>query len=180
VCALALLALVPGISRGQPGAAPPQPYPPSPPQLTPEEADLLARGEISTEETVAGGLVGTFFGLGLGHAVQGRYLDKGWIFTVGELGSLTVMVIGVSQCIDNDDGCDDGGGLLILGGFVAALGFRVWELIDVWAAPSSHNARVRALRLRLGYPPPQPVWGLHLAPARGGDGGKLLGLTFRF
>src|SRR5262245_38862858 len=105
--ALAIL-LAQGRVEAQPGQAPPaQPYPPQPypqpypypqpqPQpgygygqpyaqqyylLTPEERELLARGEIDAGSAVAGGAIGTFFGFGIGHAVQGRYSDMGWIFT---------------------------------------------------------------------------------------------------
>jgi hypothetical protein len=34
---------------------------------------------------VLGGLVGTGIGLGSGHLIQGRFLDKGYIFTIGEV-----------------------------------------------------------------------------------------------
>ena len=40
---------------------------------------------------VVGGLLSGFPGFGLGHAVQGRWLkDYGWVFTAGELATLTV------------------------------------------------------------------------------------------
>jgi hypothetical protein len=204
--AMALVAsvFVPRIASAQPGAQPPQPpspspqpyppapypqpYPPPAVQLTPEETELLAQGEISTGEMVAGGLVGSFFGLGIGHAVQGRYLDKGWIFTVGELAGGSLVIFGIVQCLEQhelDDGdCDDAIPLLV-GGLLVNAGFRVWEIIDVWAGPPRHNARVRELRLRLGYPPPPPpppppAWGLYLSPAKGESDGKVLGLTLRF
>ena len=163
----------------QPQPQQPQPQQPQPQMVTPEEYDLLAQGEIPPELTVAGGLVGTFFGLGLGHAVQGRYGDIGWVFTVGEVGGVTVAMIGLAQCLDIDSDCDEAPALF-WGGLLAFVGFRIGELVDVWAGPSRHNDKVRALRLRLGYPPPQQQWGLYLSPTKGGDGGKVMGVSWTF
>src|SRR5690606_27430608 len=86
-----------------PGQPPPgQPYPPppagqwhAPPPgnyhlLTMEERELLARGEIDAGPHIAGGVVSMFIGFGAGHAVQGRFGDTGWIFLVGEVGSILV------------------------------------------------------------------------------------------
>lgn len=119
--------------------------------FTEEERKILAQGEISQARYVIGGVLGTWpLGLGIGHAIQGRYTEKGWIFTVGELGSMAVMMAGVGDCIGrigSNDNCSNSGGLILLGamGFV---GFRIWEIIDVWVAPGEHNRRYRELRSR--------------------------------
>src|SRR5262245_13896284 len=84
----------------QPGQAPPppmqpqpwqpQPYgysaqpPPMQAQLTLDEQYLLDRGYISDSQRIRGGVASLFFGLGLGQAVQGRWTETGWIFTLGE------------------------------------------------------------------------------------------------
>ena len=39
--------------------------------LSPEEREILNRGEINDSTYAIGGIVGTLFGLGLGQAVQG-------------------------------------------------------------------------------------------------------------
>lgn len=171
IVAVAAVVSLPGFVAAQPGQTPPTP----PTPLTPAEQELLERGEIEQGEIVAGGLVGTFFGLGLGHAIQGRYLDRGWIFTVGEVASFTVAVAGAASCID--DGPDCSGMGVFVAGFVSLLGFRVWELIDIWAAPGQHNRRVRAIRQRqTGVP--APAWSLTLQTAQ--DDGRLFGVALRF
>lgn len=119
--------------------------------LDEDDRRVLRIGEISTTAYVIGGIVGTYpIGLGVGHAIQGRYMDKGWIFTVGELGSLAVAVAGVGSCWDSatstSRSCN--GGMLFLGA-MGFIGFRLWEIIDVWAAPPEINRRYRELKLRM-------------------------------
>ena len=46
---------------------------------------------------IAGTIAGTLLGLGIGHAIQGRYSKRGWIFTVGEVGGLLVTMASVSS-----------------------------------------------------------------------------------
>lgn len=126
--------------------------PSSPPiYLDEEDRRILRIGEISQAQYVFGGIIGTYpVGFGVGHAIQGRYSDKGWIFTVGEIGSIVVLMSGVGDCMSSIsnryDGCN--GGLLFLGaaGFV---GFRIWEIVDVWAAPPEINRRYRELKQRM-------------------------------
>jgi hypothetical protein len=171
--------------------APAEPAPPPPadgwsvapkpaPRLTVDERELLARGEISSGQHVGGGLVGTFVGFGIGHAVQGRYIDRGWIFTLGELASMGALVAGVSSCLQDSissrgsRSCDD---TFIIGGLVGLLGFRIWEIVDVWGGPAWHNERVRELRERA---PKGPSWdraSFYGAPAAGGG---RAGLVLRF
>ena len=165
----------------QPPPAPVYQPPPAPVvMLTAEEAEALERGEISEQSHVLGGLVGTFFGFGIGQAVQGRWSDTGWIFTVGEAVSFTVVMVGVARCItlfDDETGCDSGSEMgWIVAGALALVGFRVWELIDVWGGPVWHNNRVRRARQRVspgGY-------GLYLAPPISGRGGGVAGISLRW
>ncbi len=163
--ALAVLVLLaPRAAAAQPLSAQP---------LSDDDRELIARGEISDGQAVAGGLVGTFFGFGFGHAIQGRYLEKGWIFTAGEAVSTVMIVEWLSECfhILGEDTCSDAQNGWLVGGLVLGLGFRVWELVDVWSGPSAHNARVRQARWRAGL-------GFDLGPAPGG--GAAAGLTLRF
>ncbi len=54
--------------------------------LADSSATSDADGRIGVERYVAGGVVGTTLGLGIGHAIQGRYWrDYGWAFTAGEI-----------------------------------------------------------------------------------------------
>jgi len=206
-CTVVLLAWLSSLAAAQPGPQTPYPapgdpqsYPPQPPvgyyggpysqppppvQLTLDERLLLQEGLIPTGAYVGGGLTATFFGFGIGQAIQGRWDDTGWIFTLGEGGSVALMVYGWAKAWDcsdtygNDDQrCQDRGVTLFFGGLLALSGFRIWEIVDAWVAPPRHNARVRELRARIGYPTypkvtPMPV------PTRDGDGG-VAGVSFRF
>src|SRR5205085_907677 len=80
------------------------------PALTDYDRKVLQIGEISDTRYVLGGVIGTYpIGLGLGHAIQGRYMDRGWIFTVGELGSLAVVLAGLQSFASSwDDERDNG------------------------------------------------------------------------
>lgn len=172
------------------GYPPPAGYPPAGyaqpvVMLTPEELELLHRGEISDGEHIAGGALALFFGFGVGQAVQGRWSDTGWVFTLGETASIAAVIAGAvaiaDDCFDVDQNCDDandsaGTGLLVAG-IIGISVFRIWEIVDAFAGPSSHNARVRELRMRVGAP--QPYYGPYFAPPKDGTGG-VAGLTIRF
>lgn len=119
--------------------------------LSEDDRRILERGEISTTRYVVGGVLGTYpLGFGIGHAIQERYSDRGWIFTVGELGSIVVAAAGMGDCVTNwssSGSCN--GGLFFLGIF-SFVGFRIWEIIDLWAVPPELNERYRELKHRMG------------------------------
>lgn len=85
--------------------------------------------KISTGQYVAGGVLGTLMGVGIGHAIQERYTQNGWIFTATQLGS------GFMYGLFAGQGNEIGAGLSI----ISLIGFRIWELVDVWWLPSSHK-----------------------------------------
>lgn len=189
------------VAHAQPGAPPPPPptYPqPGPPppyqyqpgyaypvQLSPEDHELLVRGEISDGAHAGGAIASIFLGFGSGQAIQGRWSDTGWIFTLGETASFVAMIAGMvrtfDDCVDEFDNsrdCDhsDGPPLIIVG----ALGFtvfRVWEVVDAIGGPGEHNRRVRDLKYRLGMP---VRVGFQPYVNRTRDGGATAGLTLRF
>ena len=145
------------------------------------EADrrALQIGEISDASYIIGGILATYpLGLGIGHAVQGRYADTGYIFTIGELGSLAVLVAGIGDCSDDwwdeDDDEDCNGGLIFLGA-AGYLGFRIWEAIDAWAVPPGHNRRVREIKARTGIASGE--WKGFVIPVQEG---ALAGISYRF
>lgn len=114
-------------------------------EITPEERQILEDGEISTTRYVVGGILGTYpLGLGIGHAVVGKYSEKGWIFTVGQLGSAMIFVSGVSSCFEDYDS-SRGCGTATLG-LYALVGFRIWEIIDIWTIVPKHNRKYRSLK----------------------------------
>lgn len=155
----------------QPYAPQPYGYQPRPVQLTAEEAEILQRGPISDGAHIGGGLVSLFFGFGVGQAVQGRWSDTGWIFTVGELGSGALMIYGMTQLFEDcfgyeETSCDDnGGGTALVVGALALTGFRIWEVVDAFSGPSSHNARYKSVQMRMNGFAPAPQWGLYLSPS---------------
>lgn len=148
--------------------------------VTAEELQLLLRGELSTGRYITGGVMSAVLGFGIGHAVQGRWRERGWVFTVGGGASLLVTFIGVADTIgcaghsDNEQ-CDTSIGLLV-GGYLAFIGFRIWEIADAFVAPPSHNARVRSLKRRLGVSTPYALVP-YVTPH--GDG-AIAGLGLRF
>jgi hypothetical protein len=153
-------------------------------QLTVDEQWLLSRGYISDGQHIAGGIGALFFGFGVGQMIQGRWSEKGWIFTIGESVAFGAMMYGIfaaiDDCFDYESSCNNDdryAGMIIMG----ALGFgvlRIWETVDAFVAPASHNEQVRALHLRLGM----PVASRRLMPfvAPRGDDGGIAGVGFRF
>src|SRR5580704_7326117 len=77
---------------------------------------------VNSAQYYGGGIMGTIVGLGVGHAIQERYLSKGWIFTLGEVVGGIVSIGDVKAL---------GSTVRTLGGFVF-ISFKIWEIIDVW------------------------------------------------
>ena len=128
--------------------------------LTEDEQDILDEGEISKGAYIGGGITGSIVGLGIGHAIEGRYLPLGLIFTAGEIGAYALMVAGITNCIDKSNffnlsssnasfqTCSTNSAFAIgLAGFV---GLRVWEIIDLWVEPPIQNKRYRNVQERAG------------------------------
>ncbi len=176
----------------EPQPYPPQPYPPQPypgqapypyppVQLTPEEHQLLAEGEISLGQHAGGVVVNWLFGFGLGQAIQGRWSDTGWIFTLGEAAGITLMVAGLASSCFGCEGGDDDGATLLVGGVIGYVAFHIWSIVDAATGPAGHNRKVRALKQRVGLPMHASQRVLpYVAPARDGGGGGTAGLTLRF
>lgn len=150
--------------------------------LTEKDRDVLEVGEISNAKYVIGGILGTYpIGLGLGHAVQGRWDQTGWIFTAGELSSIGVLLVGVLSCDDDNSTCSDLSTALIVTGVIGYIGFRLWEIGDVWVAPFSHNRKVRELKDYINKTSaPTVKSSLNLVPVINPKMGQGLGLTFTF
>lgn len=141
--------------------------------LTDEDSKILREGEISTPAYIIGGILGTWpLGLGVGHAIQGRYIDKGWIFTTGELASLGVFVMSAGSCIENKH-CSNNS--LIALSLWSYIGFRIWEVIDVWAAPLEINRRYHNLKQRV-----EPKSSLYPILIPHNNGSTLLGFNITF
>ncbi len=111
-----------------------------------ETNETSDRVPVATGKYITGGILGSALGLGIGHAVQGRYQERGWIFTATQAAGLAMLLGGCSNPKDRDgDGdkeCRDSG--LAAAGLGVMVGFRIWEVIDVWtgARPVDDSAPV--------------------------------------
>jgi hypothetical protein len=105
---------------------------------------------MGTGRYVAGGVT-SLLGFGIGHAVQGRYAERGWIFTAGEVLSVGLFGGGFAwmagNVISNAQSVHHGAigtnpelgapvGMMVAGG-VTFIGFKIWEIVDAWTAPLS-------------------------------------------
>jgi hypothetical protein len=153
-------------------------------QLTLDEQYLLERGFISDGEWLGGGLASVFLGFGIGQAIQGRWSERGWIFTLGQGGSFLVMMYGVTQAFEDCfEGCSDNdrGFGTFMAGLVGFTVFYAWGAIDAFVAPPSHNRRVKELRMRLGMPVPMYSRVMpYVTSPKGDTGGAVAGLSLRF
>jgi len=154
--------------------------------LSAEDQEILARGPISNDQYLGGGLVATFVGLGIGQAIEGRYLPYGLVFTLGELASTGLIVAGAVDCVTTDvfgvnriqDGCHNSA---FTAGIIGLLAFRIWEIADAWIAPPSINRRYDAVRARAGEAQHMhffavPVLAENVGSITGGE----LGIQFQF
>jgi len=159
--------------------------------LSDKDKETLEIGEISTARYVVGGVLGTYpLGLGIGHAIQGRWSQKGWIFTTGQLVSATAAVVGIVGCAGNElengfndkDDCSAVNETLVVAGILGYFGFRIWEIVDVWATPPSHNKKVKELQDYIEKAPTKAVKSsLYFSPIYNKQqNGTGLGLTYTF
>lgn len=119
--------------------------------LSEKDQEVLSIGHINDTKYIVGGILGTYpLGFGIGHVVQGRWSEQGWIFTAGEAASLGAALVGIAGCagrgISGSDDCTDGQSFLIVGGVLGYIGFRIWEIVDVWATPPSQNRKYKELK----------------------------------
>lgn len=150
----------------------------TPANFSEEDREILAKGEISRGQYIAGGVVGSAVGFGIGHAIQGRYGELGWVFTTGEVISYGFLIRSLRNCVDidwydtdeDDTSCVDKGMLKL--SVVGLFGFKIWEVIDVWTAPPAHNRRYRQLK---GATPEKTKF--YILPA---EKGMTAGLAFSF
>jgi len=188
VCLLLVASTV--TASAQPGQTPyaPPPYsyqPPPQAPLTAEELRILEDGPVSDGAHVVGAGAALFVGFGTGQAIQGRWLERGWIFTVGEIGSYILILSSIPRFGGGNDVCDsdcdddeDSGEQRLWFGVIGWLGFRIWGFADSISGPLEKNRRYRKVRAKVGYP-----YGTYAAPyivpAARGDGATA-GVTIRF
>ncbi len=168
-----LLGLASATATAQPGASAPQ----EAAVLTLREQALLARGEISGARHVTGTVVAVVPGLGLGHAIQGRWKERGWIFTFGQLVTFGMATVAAAES-DLDQNIVT---TLAIAGWGGWLSLRVWEVTDAVIGPKRHNMRVRAIRRKAGHAVAGPTVQPFVVPRGRPDGaGVFAGVVVRF
>ena len=122
--------------------------------------NLAASEPISTGRYIGGGLVGTFVGFGIGNAINGSWTDTGWLFTTFEVAGAGLIVGGfvmagspfmdfikegpssstIKALSDSAQSKILTGVILAAGGALIYSGFRIAEIVDVWAAPTLESS----------------------------------------
>jgi hypothetical protein len=148
--------------------------------VDPADLELARRPEISGDRAAAGVVTATVVGFGLGQAVEGRWHDTGWIYTVGESLSLMILASGVASgfqhCLFVPDSSCAGANQLALAGLIGMGAFHLAGIIDAAVAPSVHNRHVREARGRVGWARVARV-APYVAPT---SHGSTVGLTLSF
>ncbi|MBC7740888.1 MAG: hypothetical protein H7061_01745 [Bdellovibrionaceae bacterium] len=108
-----------------------------------------AKVPVTTGKYITGGILGSTLGFGIGHGVQGRYADKGWIFTAGEVAGLLILTPAAAQCAkdnenNSDKQCSNSQKSIVTAGYLVFLGFHIWEVVDVWTGATPVDEKVGA------------------------------------
>jgi hypothetical protein len=145
---LFVLVLVSATAAAQPGVVPPAAS--YRPRLDPDDQRVLDTGEISNGRQVLGTAFAIWPGFGLGQVAEGRWTERGWIFTFGEAGSLGVYAIGATCALASKHAsCSDTNYGIAVAGVISLVVFHVAGVLDAAIAPPFHNRRVRELRARI-------------------------------
>ena len=99
---------------------------------------------ITQGQYIAGGLLGILPGFGIGHAVQGRWLEKGWIFTSSSLAAPLIVggsaLLSLSVCTwSNGENICGIIQLLAMKTIAGFIGLKIYEIIDIWHPPSHYK-----------------------------------------
>lgn len=132
------------------------------------QAKELLMPKMSQGQYVVGGIASIFLPFGIGQAIQGRYEQKGWIFTVADLSASALIGAGLgilffevvpiftafteknpvstinerlTNLFEQSRGPVITSLSLISFGSAAFLGFHIWGIVDAWSVPSSQILR---------------------------------------
>jgi hypothetical protein len=152
------------------------------PPMSPEDRQILGEGEINDGQWAGGVAASVLLGFGTGQAIQGRWHDTGWIFTLGEAVSLGAVIFSIpaafSDCYDCGPGQNhqEQAADIMIGGMLVFAGLRLWEVGDAAIGPSLHNERFNDARAR--HPETYAVLP-YVVPTLSGTGG-VAGLALNF
>jgi len=154
-------------------------------QLSSEDQKILEKGRYETGPYVTGGVLGTAIGFGIGHAVQSRYGEMGWIFTVTEVPAYGAFLAGYIRWLNrsrrHDDELPKAQPLditLMAAGGAVFMAFHIWEIVDVWVTPQTHNKRYDELRAQGASNSQDPKFFLTPVVSLKGDWGVGMGVNF--
>jgi len=108
---------------------------------TPEASQMMSEGTYYGSV-----LIGGMLGFGSGHAVQNRWSDNGWKFSLLDLGGIGLVSAGVplKHCFPYSWGCDESKPrqsttqkVLMGTGFSILLGSRLWQIYDLSVAETA-------------------------------------------
>jgi hypothetical protein len=152
------------------------------PPMSPEDREILAEGKIDDGQWGGGVAASVLLGFGVGQAIEGRWHDTGWIFTLGETVSLGAVIFSIpaafSDCYDCGPGHNnqEQAADIMIGGMLVFAGLRIWEVGDAGLGPSLHNERFENARAR--HPETYAVLP-YVVPTLSGTGG-VAGVSLRF
>ena len=100
---------------------------------TTQQADLMVNS--------LGAITGTVFGFGLGHAIQGRYRETGWKWTVADVTSISAIAITSSKYCNSETSYQGDNPTTTLNcknnipsyAILTYIGLRVWQSVNLWS-----------------------------------------------
>ena len=116
-----------------------------------EDKAILEAGPIGQQKYIVSGVTGSVLGFGSGHLMLGKWQESGWMYTAGEVGFLSLMVIGYKKSIGDTistgfNGNFDGSHYAVMiTGYVGLISTKLGEIFDVWTRPYEHNQRYKEL-----------------------------------
>jgi hypothetical protein len=171
---LAIVVVILGIS-GLGAAAPPGLTPATGALgLSEEDLEILRAGPMSDTDHALGTILAGVVGFGVGQAAQGRWGERGWIFTLGDSLATFGLLSGFAD-LANSEGAR--GQSMFVGSLLALGALRLCQFADAGLAPAARNHRYQLLRTRLDNPGVLVV--PYVAPTTRGEG-ALAGLSLRF
>ena len=105
---------------------------------------------ISKGQYTWGGVASIIPGFGIGHALQGRYMERGWIFTASEILTIGGSVISAFYTISlmasqkgrvypKNVKLETTMRNFSISLLVAFIGIKAWEIYDAWVLPSDYK-----------------------------------------
>ena len=91
---------------------------------------------ITQSQYIVSGISELIVGFGVGHAMQGRYFNRGWFFTAAPI-LVYAVGMGISSLIGKGDVSQ--GVVRVSLSLVTAL--RIWGIVDVWMLPNHYRVK---------------------------------------